>query len=78
MGIIIIIILIIMPHHSFLFVGVALLVWVISSLGGGDGSEGRVGVGVLGKPSPWHVSSMTHHNRDPSSSLPECMFVSVV
>lgn len=31
-------------------VGVALLVWVISSLGGGDGSEGRVGVGVLGKP----------------------------
>ena len=73
---IIIIILALMPHHSFLFVSVAFLVWVISSLGGGDGSQGRTGVDVLG--SPQHVSPMTHQTQDPFPSLPECLFVSVV
>ena len=60
----------------FFLLALPFLVWVISSLAGGDGRQGRTGVGVLG--SPWHVSPMTHQNQDPFPSLPECMFVSVV
>lgn len=45
----VIIMLVLMPHHSFLFVRVAFSVWATSSLGGGGGGAGRAGVGVPGE-----------------------------
>lgn len=74
--IIIIFILVSMPHIPFFLLelpswfGSFLLLVVVMAAKGGQGfvSWGR----------PWHVSPMTHRNRNPSPSLPECMFVSVV
>ena len=60
----------------FFLLASPLLVWAISFPGGGDGSQGRTGVDVLG--SPRHVSPMTHQTQDPFPSLPECMSVRVV
>lgn len=75
---IIIIVLVIMHHHSCIFVRVASLVGSFLLLVVVMAAEGGQGLASWG--CPWHVlvSSMTHHHRDLSSSLPGCMFFSVV